>query len=291
LVITNTFLFLPGIGERRETTLWKNGITHWDHYPQDRAPRGIPPVNHRDHCRLLEQAHQAHTERDLATLARLVPKNEHWRFWREDSPRIGCLDIETTGTHQGARVTVVGVFDPTTDRSHQLVAGEDLDEDILRNLLAEFDLLITFNGNGFDLPVLRHHYPHAVPHTPHIDLRSPLLRLGYRGGLKKIEKDLGILRDDAVEGIDGFEAVRLWRRHERGDKNALGTLLAYNDEDIRNLAPLARFATTVLSNTHAPLLGIPQEPIPWPSGTRPAHLPARLETLIAGPVKQKTVIS
>ncbi|MCK5661738.1 MAG: ribonuclease H-like domain-containing protein, partial [Methanosarcinales archaeon] len=35
--------------------------------------------------------------------------------------------------------------------------------------------------------------------------------------------------------MTGFDAVRLWRHYERGDDDALKTLVAYNREDIENL--------------------------------------------------------
>jgi len=35
--------------------------------------------------------------------------------------------------------------------------------------------------------------------------------------------------------MDGFDAVRLWRHYEKGDREALDLLLKYNREDIVNL--------------------------------------------------------
>lgn len=275
-MIPNSFLFLPGVGPKREQTLWQSGITHWDHYPTTVPPRCIPSKRHGDHCTLLAQAQQALGERDLGTLATLIPKREHWRFWGPVAPKVACLDIETTGTYYGAEVTVVGVHDPERNESRQLVSRVDLDAASLHDLLSPFDLIVTFNGGGFDLPVLETHYPGAVPAVPHLDLRTALSRLGYKGGLKRIETDLGIARPASVVGVDGYEAVLLWRRHRRGDPDALATLLAYNDEDIRNLAPLARFATTVLRNAHAAMLGEPVAPVPWPNGEPPQRLPQPL---------------
>ena len=60
--------------------------------------------------------------------------------------------------------------------------------------------------------------------------------------LKKIERDLGIARSDEIDGVDGFEAVRLWHRYQRGDKKALQTLISYNNADIMNLEPLMALA-------------------------------------------------
>ena len=63
----------------------------------------------------------------------------------------------------------------------------------------------------------------------------PLRRIGYNGGLKNIEKLLGISRSKDTEDLTGFDAVRLWKQYERGDMNALEKLVKYNREDIVNL--------------------------------------------------------
>jgi uncharacterized protein YprB with RNaseH-like and TPR domain len=63
----------------------------------------------------------------------------------------------------------------------------------------------------------------------------PLRRIGYKGGLKNIEKILGISRSEDTEGMTGFDAVRLWKQYERGDKDALAKIIKYNNEDIVNL--------------------------------------------------------
>jgi len=47
-------------------------------------------------------------------------------------------------------------------------------------------------------------------------------------------------RDAAIAEVDGFEAVRLWRRYQRGDVGALQTLIDYNEADTRNLAAIAQ---------------------------------------------------
>ena len=59
--------------------------------------------------------------------------------------------------------------------------------------------------------------------------------MGYRGGLKGCEKQLGLDRGE-LDGVDGFFAVLLWRDFMRsGNSKALDTLLAYNIEDTVNL--------------------------------------------------------
>ena len=56
--------------------------------------------------------------------------------------------------------------------------------------------------------------------------------LGYRGGLKVIERQLGLARSTELQGLCGADAGRLWNRwRHRRDEEARETLLAYNEAD------------------------------------------------------------
>ncbi len=46
-------------------------------------------------------------------------------------------------------------------------------------------------------------------------------------------------REPEVQGLDGWDAVRLWYQWRGGDEGALDLLLRYNAADTRNLEPLA----------------------------------------------------
>jgi uncharacterized protein YprB with RNaseH-like and TPR domain len=164
--------------------------------------------------------------------ARRLTMGEHWRLF--DAFRAGAafLDIETTGaTWAGQQVTVVGLY--RHGLFQQFIEGYNLRQ--FPAAIAGVDILVTFNGAQFDLPVLRANFPGLKLPAGHVDLRFLLKRLGYRGGLKKIEPHFGILRPPEVAGMDGYEAVLLWQRHRRGDRTALELLLTYNREDVLNL--------------------------------------------------------
>jgi len=118
----------------------------------------------------------------------------------------------------------------------QFVQGFNLQE--FPQVLSEFDLLVTFNGTQFDLPVLKAYFPELNLPPAHVDLRFLMARLGFKGGLKRIEPRFGIHRPKAVNGMDGYMAVLLWQRYQRGDKGALDLLLSYNREDVVNLEVL-----------------------------------------------------
>jgi uncharacterized protein YprB with RNaseH-like and TPR domain len=100
---------------------------------------------------------------------------------------------------------------------------------------SKYRLLVSFNGARFDLPFIKSEFPEIEFKQLHIDLMYPLKRIGYKGGLKNIEKLLGISRSEDTEDMTGFDAVRLWKQYERGDLEALEKLIKYNKEDIVNL--------------------------------------------------------
>jgi uncharacterized protein YprB with RNaseH-like and TPR domain len=116
------------------------------------------------------------------------------------------------------------------------VNGINLDE--FEITISQYDLVITFNGTTFDLPFIRRWLPNiSLPHA-HIDLRFLLRKLGFRGGLKKIEKGLGIVREPEIDGMEGYDAVELWKAYQWGNHKALERLIQYNTADIVNLKPL-----------------------------------------------------
>jgi uncharacterized protein YprB with RNaseH-like and TPR domain len=88
-----------------------------------------------------------------------------------------------------------------------------------------------------------------------------LRRLGYKGGLKNVEAQLGIERLPETQGLDGRDAIRLWWQwRDYGSERALELLLSYNREDVVNLLPLLEFAyrklwTMAEEAAKIPLLG------------------------------------
>src|SRR2546428_211550 len=171
--------------------------------------------------------------------ARNLPARDHWRAWPEFANAIAYLDIETTGLSIGRdAVTVVGVFDGKRRRS--FVQGDNLED--LPAAMERAKLLVTFNGSRFDVPFLRKAFPRMALDQIHLDLVHPLRRLGFVGGLKAIESQVGILRSEETTGLGGFDAVRLWHAFDAGDDDALDLLLEYNMEDVVNLEPLAELA-------------------------------------------------
>ena len=151
------------------------------------------------------------------------------------------LDIETTGFNGGRNYpTVVGIaVDFPGDWFVEQLVGDEITAASILRALEGVTTIYTFNGSSFDLPFLAR--------RPGVDLRSGFehrdlmyvcRNAGLRGGLKRIERLLGIGRDDLPE-MDGSDAVRLWREYRhRGNADALALLLEYNRADVENLYTL-----------------------------------------------------
>lgn len=235
-MLEHTFIHIPGIGLKTEQSLWHQGITTWDVFLEKKIPVFSPGKE--KIVRKVLEASIAH-RRDAQFFHDMLPAREMWRLFEAFREKAVYLDIETNGGQQGIHeITVIGIFDGT--KVNTFVNGRDLEA--FEQAIAEYDLIITFNGTTFDLPFIRRAFPGIFLPPAHIDLRFVLNRLGYRGGLKKIEKDLGINRAPSIDGLNGYDAVLLWNAYEWGDKDALERLIQYNRADIVNLEPLMALA-------------------------------------------------
>ena len=98
-----------------------------------------------------------------------------------------------------------------------------------------------------------------------VPLKYVLGSLGYKGGLKGCERQLGMYRGD-LSDVDGFFAVLLWNEYKKsGSQKALETLLAYNVQDTVNLENLMVTAYN-LKIKETPFYGSHTIPSPSVSG-------------------------
>lgn len=234
-MITSSFCLLPGVGLRTERRFWGQGLSTWEQFLSTSHVHGLSALRKVFFDDRVREAQERFTQQDSRYFAKTLPARHHWRLYEWLRERALYLDIETDSFGQ---ITVVGLYG--RGRYTALVQHESLSLPRLREELSPYDLLVTFCGSTFDLPMLRAHFADLTLDHPHIDLCGVGRQLGYRGGLKSIERQMGITRMAALQGFSGDDAVRQWNRwrHQR-DEQARALLLAYNEADCVNLQPLA----------------------------------------------------
>lgn len=235
-MIEHTFQMLPSVGKKKETALWESGVRDWDEFLSSESVAGIKS---KDRCdAIVMQAAELLDDEEASLLGDIIPRSEHWRMFDRFKNDAAYLDIETDGLSRDSLVTVVTIH--RKKGTTTLTEGIDLDAGTLAEALEGAKILVTFNGSCFDVPVLKNSFPEVDFDLPHYDLRFASKKVGYRGGLKPLEIEMGITREDEIEGVDGAMAVRLWHQWERHqDKDALDILTEYNRADTVNLETIA----------------------------------------------------
>jgi len=234
-VLRKTFIHVPGIGRTTERSLWKQGCADWSCYDgrsfsTGRADRGEVKA-------FLERSEHALSLGEHQFFRKHLGMKDAWRGYEEFKSSAVYLDIET----DGSAITTIGLYDG--QRFTVLLKGENLEN--VRDELSRYSMIVTFCGGTFDLPAIERSFRGITLDHLHIDLCPLLRRLGFKGGLKKIEKEVGIERPAGLAGLNGYDAVLLWRRFRMlGDETALDKLVAYNREDCVNLHRLAELAVS-----------------------------------------------
>jgi RNase H-like protein len=162
-----------------------------------------------------------------------------------------CLDTETTGlaTAAGTMAFCVGLgwWEGDRIRRVQLLLPDQSDEPALlaalAGLIAPEAWLVTYNGRGFDWPLLvtRFRMLSSPPprHAGHLDL-LPLVRRVFRhrmtnARLRTVEQELlGLTR---AEDVEGWEIPGRYIEFLRGGPaTLLADVVRHNDEDVVSLA-------------------------------------------------------
>ena len=245
-MLNASFCFSKFVSEDQERALWARGITSWElakrHLDEVSAVLGGSRAG-----KLVESLHEAEAavaKGDAAWLRATWPTKETWRLWAGwvKPEQIAFVDIETTGLTPGLdQITVIGLADGTGN-ARAFVAGRpqpgDEPLDKFREAIKAYKLVVTYNGDNFDLPFIEKHFKdHGFRFdVPTLDIMWSARAIGLSGGLKDMEKQLGIVRTGDIAGMRGQDAIRdwgLWRTS--GDLAAYKRLTTYCRADCINL--------------------------------------------------------
>ena len=244
-MIRRSFVFLPGIGRATEKRIWSKGATTWSEFLSCDRLAGFSKKRKDDLDLRLTEAQRYLDDKRSEYFCGLLPSTEQWRLFDELRSGAAYLDIESDGVGPGSIVTMVGILH--RGKMTTLVRGQGLNQAAIKEALEGVQMMVTFNGSSFDLPMIEHEFPFTVPRVPHYDLRHVCPKAGYHGGLKSVEQQIGIFRPQEIEYVTGEQAVYLWHLWSRkGNQNALNLLTRYNAEDVKNLEPLAELVYDIM---------------------------------------------
>jgi len=210
-----------------------------------------------------------HSHGELPLGSALEAPSQVWRLLTREPPsesapgRLLYLDTETTGLAGGtgtyAFLVGAGFFEADRFVLKQLFM-RDLDEEpaliaAIEGLLADFDGVVTYNGRGFDLPLLetrfilsRRPWPH---HLWHLDLLPSARRLWSSRlpdcRLPTIEAH--VLGLDRIDDVPGALIPSLYFRYLRSRRaEELQPVFEHNRLDVLSLVALTGWVARALVN-------------------------------------------
>ena len=188
-------------------------------------------------------------------------------------PRTVFIDLETTGLSGGAGTVAFlvgcGFFDLGAFQVRQFLLTSYASERALLWAVAEFfkdaDLIVTYNGKSFDVPVMEtrwlfHRLQMPLDGVPHFDMVHPARRL-WRPRAAATEMDEGGCRLGTLErtlfevnrvgDVGGFEVpARFFRFLRSGDPRPLEAVLEHNRFDLVSLAAVMARAVDLVRSGH-----------------------------------------
>jgi uncharacterized protein YprB with RNaseH-like and TPR domain len=177
----------------------------------------------------------------------------------QSSRRTVFIDLETTGLSGGAGTVAFlvgcGYFDLGAFQVRQFLLTSYASERALLSAVADFfgraDLIVTYNGKTFDVPVMEtrwlfHRLQMPLATVPHFDMLHPARRL-WRGrasgadpedaGCRLTTLERTLLNMNRVGDVGGFEIPgRFFHFLRSGDARPLEPVLEHNRLDLLSLA-------------------------------------------------------
>jgi hypothetical protein len=235
-MINTTFLHLTGIGRKNVERLHSIGLKDWNSVLDN---PDLLPFSAKMKTKILSELYisaENYESKNLKYFTEKLHPTEKWTILAEYFEEASYFDIETNGEPYGDNITLIVCFHK--GRLYKFLNGDNLEAFL--DLLDDVKLLVSFNGTSFDVPVVQNYF--HIPKIPcaHVDLRWLAYHVGFKGGLKEIEKSIGIKRPADLVGINGMDAILLWMEWKNyRNQKALDLLIHYCCADVLSLQLLA----------------------------------------------------
>lgn len=230
-MLHHSFIYIPSVGIETEKKIWDSGVCSIDEFI--RTPPTFLSINmSRKISEHLHLSQKKIRTKDVGYFYNNLSPKDQWRIFREFQNTTVYLDIETTGLGSpGDIITTIALYDGRNIKYY--VNGINLND--FKKDIMKYRVIVTYNGKTFDVPFIERYFGISISHA-HLDLRYILYSLGYSGGLKSCERQLGIGRTGSLADVDGFFAVLLWNDYKKKrNEKSLESLLSYNIEDVLKL--------------------------------------------------------
>ena len=152
------------------------------------------------------------------------------------------LDIETTSLEADAGTLVSAGIMSDTGRAEYLEARRTSEEkSLLLKLvkrLESYDVMVTWNGRGFDIPFLTTRFmkhgldPRPILRKSHIDL-ADVVKGRLRLTFTYLDHVCDFFHIDRKKGPMGLDVPHLYVRALEGDRNAAGLIREHCLDDLR----------------------------------------------------------
>ncbi|MBN2544511.1 MAG: ribonuclease H-like domain-containing protein [Spirochaetes bacterium] len=227
-MIDETFTHCPNIGSKTEIKLKEIGFKKWSDCITNQNKLPFKDQRLSSFLKTINLSIENLENNNIRYFVESFKIKEHWRILGRYFDKATFFDIETTGLNKyDNHATVITAL--KEKKIYTFFIEENLDEFL--NLAFESRLLVSFNGNAFDIPFLERtfHIPQFV--CPHIDLRWVSYHAGFKSSLKEIERQMNIERPHGIEHIDGLAAIKLYYDWKIGDRAAKEKLIKYCKAD------------------------------------------------------------
>ena len=236
-MLESSFLHFKGIGKKNSRILKEKKLYTWYDILDFSDSLPFSSDKNRDLILQAELNIQKREQKDWLYFSEKLHPSEKWKLLKENLSIATYFDIETNGYSYGDNITLIICY--SKNRVYQFVNGDNLESFL--DFLEDVSLLVSFNGTSFDIPMIQNYFRLPNLEIPHIDLRWLSYHTGLKGGLKQIEKQIQIHRTDAIQGLNGMDAILLWNewKHYKNYK-AYETLIEYCTADVLSLEVLAK---------------------------------------------------
>lgn len=234
-MIKHSFIFLPGVKEKTENNIWNQGIFTWNDFLESDKVLGIGAKRKIFIDSLILKAKYSYLNDDINWFIQNWPSNETWRLYEYFKDQCCFIDIE-------GDINIIGIYDSYETKT--MIKHVNFDKRTLKQELDKYKIIVSYNGGAYDLPKLKKYF-NLFHDKIHIDLKTVCRRIGLTGGLKEIEKKIGIKRASHLYGsaADCYKTFLA-----SGNKEWLDGLVEYNEQDCVSLKPIMEMCYSKLSS-------------------------------------------